>query len=1146
MRLASLTLQGFKSFGNRVSIEFAPGVTAIIGPNGSGKSNVIDALRWTTGGGRAREFRATDKTDLIFHGASGKRSVGLAEVEVELRDGARSVKVYRSLDREGTTRLKLDGRNARLLDVEDALAGSGLGRSGVAIIGQGEVSQVLMADPAKLLEYVAEAAGVARLAGRREQTSARLDTATQHLARLQDVLVELAARGAALEREAKDAGRHAGLSAEQLALRYTLAAARVSTLRSELRELEERRGLLEAAILEGRELLEAARAATRSGATSRDAAEERYREASAQLEYRRGNLRLAEERLARLTERLGDLTDQAERARAELTGIEAAMPPTEPEESPDAASRSVETALAAQREAEAAFASAVELEGVKRQAFERRRAEHAEAERAAAALGSTRAAIEDQLARVNEQLAGLAADTELADLPAAVARQNAAAAELARVEAHVETQRAALTRAHEEHALLSAEAVSRTRAAGRSRAAFEARRGFAQGPRNALSSGLPGVVGAVADLVKVAPEYQEAIAGALGRRAEYVVVTDADSGEAVIGHVRRAGGFVTVLPLDLLRRQPERGYGSFATRRGVVAPALELVSMASQYRVLFENLLGGTVVVGTMADATAIARQEAQRPRLVTLEGDVVEATGAMSGGKRSQHATVLGAAAELEEAEAAAATATAASEASAARLTTAQAYLRSLLDEQRAAADENRAAAQALAAAREQHAGHERLAADLQARKERLISEAAALAATEVGDEEGRSVAALALALASAEADLSTAAADLETVRALAEERKLAASSAKQAAALVEERWRTYLDAEARFAAGVQRARALRDALATTAEREAELARELTEARAARDLAEAAVPANLDAEESALKTAREGLAAAEAALARATEAQATRAQELEEAKVQSARRETALELAQEELRDFPDGLVALDTSERAARARLREVGEELVALGAVNHRAVADLAEAKERLENLEVEAVQATLAVTELQAALERIDKETTVRLGGAVERLQESFGRHVRQLFGDDGRGGIEVEADGARPVGLRIRLQPPGKQTQSLHLLSVGERTMGALAFLFSLLSADGASLPVAVLDEVDAPLDEANIRRYGSFVERLAQRGTQFVLITHQKATFEIAEAIWGVTTEQGVSRVFSVRKEPESGAGQLAGTLPVR
>ena len=210
----------------------------------------------------------------------------------------------------------------------------------------------------------------------------------------------------------------------------------------------------------------------------------------------------------------------------------------------------------------------------------------------------------------------------------------------------------------------------------------------------------------------------------------------------------------------------------------------------------------------------------------------------------------------------------------------------------------------------------------------------------------------------------------------------------------------------------------------------------------------------------------------------------------------------------------------------------------ELEALGPVNHRAATDLAEATERKENLEVEAVQATLAVTELEAALERIDRETSARLNAALARLKEAFGRHVRQLFGGDGKGGIEVEVEGARPVGVRIRLQPPGKQTQSLHLLSVGERTMGALAFLFALMGdeEDGGGLPVAVLDEVDAPLDEANIRRFCAFVSRLASQGTQFILITHQKATFEVADTLWGVTTEQGVSRVFSIRREEPAAA----------
>jgi chromosome segregation protein len=181
--------------------------------------------------------------------------------------------------------------------------------------------------------------------------------------------------------------------------------------------------------------------------------------------------------------------------------------------------------------------------------------------------------------------------------------------------------------------------------------------------------------------------------------------------------------------------------------------------------------------------------------------------------------------------------------------------------------------------------------------------------------------------------------------------------------------------------------------------------------------------------------------------------------------------------------------------------------------------------------LAELEGEGAQAAEAVAELTGTLEIIDGETNARLGAALAGLHDGFAEHVRQLFGPTAVGAIEIDHEGARPVGLRIRLQPPGKRTESLNLLSVGERTMGAMAFLFALMAGDAGGLPIAVLDEVDAPLDEANIRRFCGFIEALSERGTQFVLITHQKATFEVADTLWGVTSDGGVSRVFSLRRD---------------
>src|SRR5690625_6126910 len=212
--MRAIWLQGFKSFGSRTVLELSPRVNVIAGRNGPGKSNILDGPRWATGGGRASEFRAGEKTELIFHGATGKRSVGYAEVEVELETGEGRVTVTRTLQRDGTGRLRLNGRNARFLDIDEALSGSGLGRGSLAIIGQGEISGVLMADRARLLSFVAEAAGVARLAGAREQAEARLARAKDHMERLQDIheelqrqLERLAGEAEAAERQHEPIGR---------------------------------------------------------------------------------------------------------------------------------------------------------------------------------------------------------------------------------------------------------------------------------------------------------------------------------------------------------------------------------------------------------------------------------------------------------------------------------------------------------------------------------------------------------------------------------------------------------------------------------------------------------------------------------------------------------------------------------------------------------------------------------------------------------------------------------------------------------------------------------------------------------------------------------------------------------------------------
>jgi chromosome segregation protein len=1146
VRIERLTLAGFKSFGDRVTVEFAPGVTAIVGPNGSGKSNLLDALRWATGGGRAREFRAGEKTELIFHGAAGKKRLGRAEVEVELRTGERRLRIRRSLDRDGVTKLTLNGRAARFLDLDEELAGSGLGRGSLAVIGQGEISGVLMADPGRLLSYVAEAAGAARLAARREQTEARLEAARGHLDRLEERLADDRERLEALRRDADEAQRHERLTARARRLRRTLAEAKAVGLRRETAKLREEVARLEGGLREGREAAATLRAELAQVREADAAAEAAHREATAAHAQAAAELRVAEHALEAATTRAGDVERQRERLEAERAALEALPEPEPPQDDLAplrAEAQASEAALdAARQRVRTADAGAERA----REARERLEAEAARADRAAAQAEAERAALERQRDEVVAQLAergaeageaGAAADAASEREPAHEEEERAAEAALAEAEEALEAARARLEAAQAAHAREAAEARALERAAERQRAALAARRGYAEGPRHALTSGIDGVLGSVADVIRVPAELQEAIQLALGRRAEVVLCRDADVARRVLAHVRRQGGWVTLLPLDLVRADAPRPAPELDGAPGVIGRASAEVETAARFRPAIDQLLGGTVLVETTARATELARELRRRPRLVSLEGDVLEPGGALSGGRRQGRSPVVGAAADLEEAEAHRDEAHGRERSAAAEVGAAQAAFvtaREAVDAARQRAASTRAEA---ARWRERRAAEARWTRELRERRGRIEAALAELPAPPEPVAPERLEAARA-----ADADARRAAQEARGEETPAAE---AAARAARALALAEERRRAYDAAKARYdqdAARAEQAGQEAERLGEAGEAAWAAVRE-AEGRAQRARSAMPDPDDLQRRQADRETARAELRAAEAALEAAGERQTERAEALERARVQLARREASLEAAEAERDAFPAGLEPLELGERAARAELRDVEEALEAIGAVNHRAAQDLAALDDEHAERDREAREARDAVERLAQTLVRLDRETTERLLAAVEGVRTRFRRHVGELFGPEGEGEVEPELDGDRPVGLRIRLQPPGKRTQALGLLSVGERTMGALAFLFALMGEEqgDAGLPVAVLDEVDAPLDEANIRRYRGFLERLSAHGTQFVLITHQKATFEAADVLWGVTTEGGVSRLFSIRKEEgEAGSGPAA------
>ncbi|BDP41883.1 Smc1/Cut3/Cut14 family protein [Deinococcus aetherius] len=1104
--LHSITLQGFKSFADRTRLEFGPGVSAVIGPNGSGKSNVVEALRWATHGARARELRAGRGTELIFHGSGGKAPLGLAEVQVELQTPEGRVNVTRRVYRDGTGEQDLNGRPVRARDVQGALRGTGLGPGGLAVIGQGEVSGVVQAEGRTLLGYVQEAAGLSRAVSARQETEARLREADGHLEGLRLVQAERAAQVDRLTRAAETARLWRALTLRVLTLEDALKRERQASLGREIAQAR-----AEAAALAARSA--ALAAGVQAAAARVEAARDAVGEARARQEAFTGaldTLRAARDAHAQAERYAGHLRAEEGRLRAEL----GALPQSPPEETaPDLPALEV-AVTAARTAAEAAERRARTLDADLTQA----RAAAARAAEAAARVDASRVTLGDELERAEGNL-----EAALESLAAAQERLEAAthARQRAEEEYAALAGRRADAQAFERHltaelARLNAGAQPLRRERERLEGSLNSYARYGEGARNALRQGHPGIVGSVADLLTVPAEYETALSAALGRRLEQIVVHSGEDARQIIEELKRVGGRATFLPLDLIRARPRRD-GPLLREPGVIGNLADLCP--SDPPLVGEAALADTLVVEDLRAANRIARAHPNRPRLVTLDGELLESGGAITGGRlRDTGFSVLADQrrfqeidAELEE-----------TDRQTARL---QAELKKVQTALAADAD----AHDALLAARERAAREEREA-------ERRVTELEAQARS-LGTNRDRllaHVSAQPSVTPSAESPADPAAleAALLEARTQAEGQRAREREALETLALARE-----LDAAWRsFRTALTRAADLRERLNANAE-----------ATRAQDAHLSAAAAEVQRREAALGTLDEHElpraewerdAAAGSYTSVIGEQNKTRAR-LEDLRLLIARREGSLE-------PLPDGCSPPGTP-REWTADLNRTRADLERLGPVNARAEADHAAESAELDRLSNELNDAEGAAAELRAHLAGLEEAEGLATRAAFGRVNAAFREYSAELLG--GQGELEPEwGETGRLTGLRLAVQPKGKRTRSMSLLSAGERTMAGLGFLFALNHAGGegsarqegaGGLPLAVLDEVDAPLDEANIRRFTAFLERFSSRGAQFLLVTHQKATMEVAHALWGVTTDQtGASRVLSIRQAEELVGGR--------
>jgi len=1180
VHLKTLTLRGFKSFASATTLNFEPGVTCVVGPNGSGKSNVVDALAWVMGEQGAKSLRGGKMEDVIFAGTSGRPPLGRAEVALTIdnADGAlpieySEVTISRTLFRNGGSEYAINGQGCRLLDIQDLLSDSGLGREMHVIVGQGQLDAVLRATPEERRGFIEEAAGVLKHRKRKEKALRKLDAMQANLTRLGDLTSEIRRQLGPLGRQAEVARKAAVVQTDLRDARARLLADDLAQLTAALDQeiadetaLNEQRALVEVALTQARaRLVTLEREAAEAAPALSEASEVWYRLSSLR-ERLRGTSSLAADRVRLLgvaaPERSGgpdpdDLAAQAERVRVAEAELAAEV---------EVARAGLDGAVGARQEAEGAAAAAEKELALSLRGAADRREGVARLAGQVAARRSRVEATQAELGRLRESLtAAQARGTEATAQFAALESQVAGVEEGeegldAEHEAAIEALETANARVAELHEALNA--ADRERAALESRAeTLELSLTRKDGAGALLSAdGLGGTIGSVAALLAVDARDEEAIVAALGTLADAVAVESVEAAVDAIRHLRtedagRASLLVGGVSTSSTAREPVDGADW----------AVDLVQAPEQVRGAVALALTGVVVVDDLAQARATL---ARHPDLVvaTRTGDVLSRHRASGGSATAPSALHLQSA--LDQARSGAEQAAATAERLRFELVGASAAQEAADAAHEATLERLNESDAALAAVAEQLGALGSAARSARAEAERV--EASLENASTTLEQDTAQLAELTQRLAAAEvepAESEAAIAEGTQRRDQLAEQATAARARETEARLtlrtVEERARALSGRAESLERAAQAERAARE---KAAEREAARARQVVVAQAVRSGAEQAL-AQLDR---SLRRASDERDAAEAArterdrevastradveqraaeLARLTDA----AHRDEVARTQQRLRIEALEARSvEELgldpavlvdefgphRDVPvvvvpgtdpdpDAPTAVPYVREQQEKRLRAAERALSLLGRVNPLALEEFAALEERHKFLTDQLADLKKSRQDLLVIVKEIDERVEQVFAEAYRDTAAAFDVVFPRLFpGGEGRL-VLTDPEDMLTTGIEVEARPAGKKVKRLSLLSGGERSLTAVALLVAIFKARPS--PFYVMDEVEAALDDANLGRLLEIFREL-QEDSQLIVVTHQKRTMEIADALYGVTMRgDGVTTVISQR-----------------
>lgn len=1178
MVLRTLEMQGFKSFPDKTELNFGKGITAIVGPNGSGKSNISDAVRWVLGETSTKSLRGSKMEDVIFGGTSSRKAIGFAQVQLTLdnsdgtlKDKGEIVTVMRRYYRSGESEYKIDGENVRRRDIHELFMDTGLGADGYSMVGQGKIDSIISAKNEDRRELFEEAAGISRFRHKRTDAQRRLDQAQENLVRLLDILGELEGRVGPLKEQSEKAAKFLELSGEKKTLEIGVWLSKINKFTNDLREQEHKIDAANASY----EICEKDLAAIE---TEIEQVLEGVAKINTEIEEVRVNGAAYEEEALRkdgeasvLEATLNHNNETIERLKSDISladegnlSIDSQIEEREAfiENSALQAVQKKEELVSVTNEMEALASSNEEFSKITVELNQKITALTFKLTDCHVKCSSAKSSIEEIEARsgtVDENISAIdkeldieksrkdESDENLKFLNERIEENNNSMGGY-QLKVKNKTEKANKVKDSLEKANRSlAEKQSKARMLSDLEKNMEGYSGAVKAVmRQSDAKMLGGIHGPLSQLIQVENEYSTAVEVALGAAMQNIITaTEADAKRAIYYLKNNHIGRATFLPISNIkgRRLDENGLDD---NFGFVAVAADLVSCDNRYKEIISNLLSRVVVVEDMDCAIGIAKRYGNRFKIVTLDGQVINPGGSMTGGSAAKGAGILSRANMIEELNEEA-------KVLSKEVQELSAQFKTAMEEANRAAAEMQAAEADLQTAKEdviRAEGEDKLISDkitsLENQKNLLVSEKNGAKGRietllkELADGE-KEISAVQSEIDAAEEELSSVSNNAEGVaekrenlRQKTEEIRLSIVSLErdvEAAKLAVE------ELKLRKSTQSDRVKSIEEEIADIKSKNENLIKTVNDIKAqAEEYRKKATSSNEDVSDRI--EARNELEKRSGELRLLERNKIQEREGISSEIVRLDERKIAMRKEYDELNDMlfeqyeltkreAENLNIVIEDMTAAKRRLNEIKISIKKLGSINVGAIEEYKEVSERYEFLKEQIDDIEKSKAELGRIIDDLTVSMSEKFLTQFNKINEEFKVSFSDFFGG-GNGEIVLEnPENCLESPIEIKIQPPGKSVQNINLFSGGEKSLAAMALLFSVLKVTPA--PFCIYDEVEAALDDVNVVRFAKYMRKMTDH-TQFISITHRRGTMEEADVLYGVTMqEKGVSKLLELQ-----------------